>query len=457
MENANIKIRIADRACDHTMSVLNASADLEEIASILNDLRTLVDALKGGDGRRHTASTRGDGRLNPFSPTYRGDGGPYVPNVTQGDGRQDWSKRRDERQESVTRGDGKRHAQRPQVTQPRSLRQESIYRGDSRHRAPNTQRQRKQPLDSSKSLGAQTKDHEKKLRSIVGEVQSLEKQKEASEKALAELEQRAGKHTILANLPTPQAKRARRLNLQRLAVSVSSSAASLAYIAVVGAAGAGKSSLINSVRGLKKKDQDAAPVNSFQFQESEKPRSLAVYLAKNIPVIFFEVPGFGSMDCLRWNFFDDQSLYAFDAVILVWESRLTDTDISIIVNCFSLSIPIMIVRTKSDTDLESRLTSAETPRAGDNAHKHEYRATTLQYVQDNLKQNSTSHLSSKVRVFIVNHRSLRNVVKQKAALGTIDMDEREFVTAVNQLPRQVRNQATNQPPSIHSHNPTPVW
>eukprot|EP01055_Gregarina_sp_Pseudo9_P001688 Gregarina_sp_Pseudo_9__1687@NODE_2140_length_1132_cov_18_781336_g1974_i0_p1_GENE_NODE_2140_length_1132_cov_18_781336_g1974_i0NODE_2140_length_1132_cov_18_781336_g1974_i0_p1_ORF_typecomplete_len356_score42_44IIGP/PF05049_13/1_2e32IIGP/PF05049_13/8_7e02RsgA_GTPase/PF03193_16/0_00079RsgA_GTPase/PF03193_16/1e02MMR_HSR1/PF01926_23/0_00062ABC_tran/PF00005_27/9e02ABC_tran/PF00005_27/0_0032FeoB_N/PF02421_18/0_0049Dynamin_N/PF00350_23/1_4e03Dynamin_N/PF00350_23/0_014AIG1/PF04548_16/0_015Ad_Cy_reg/PF16701 len=267
------------------------------------------------------------------------------------------------------------------------------------------------------------------LQEVSQEVSALKRQKVDAARQLSELEAQAGQHVLVASRPSRESIRAKRQELCGLAVSVSHYAENFAYIAVVGAGGAGKSSLINSARGLKRKAQGAAPVKSYLSRDSgADSRSLAVYPAQNIPLVFFEIPSFGDMDNLRWNFFEAQSLYAYDAVILVWESRLTDTDVSIIANCCSLGVPIKLVRTKADIDLKSQQDDA---KATLEEIIRDYRASTRQYVNQQLASLPQSNHSSRfpIETFILSETCLRHIVTQSCQTG-VEMDERKFVEAL---------------------------
>eukprot|EP01055_Gregarina_sp_Pseudo9_P000618 Gregarina_sp_Pseudo_9__617@NODE_1396_length_1637_cov_62_710263_g1301_i0_p1_GENE_NODE_1396_length_1637_cov_62_710263_g1301_i0NODE_1396_length_1637_cov_62_710263_g1301_i0_p1_ORF_typecomplete_len396_score68_60IIGP/PF05049_13/1_8e03IIGP/PF05049_13/9_4e53HOOK/PF05622_12/1e10MMR_HSR1/PF01926_23/5_8e02MMR_HSR1/PF01926_23/2_3e08FeoB_N/PF02421_18/1_2e08RsgA_GTPase/PF03193_16/2_1e05RsgA_GTPase/PF03193_16/3_1e02SRPRB/PF09439_10/0_00012Septin/PF00735_18/4_3e02Septin/PF00735_18/0_00011Roc/PF08477_13/1_5e03Ro len=117
------------------------------------------------------------------------------------------------------------------------------------------------------------------------------------------------------------------------------------HIAIAGRSGTGKSSLINSLRGLRKNDPGAAAVGyvetTTQTTSYEPPNA-------RYKVRWYDVPGAGTLNIPRWDYFKNHDLFMFDAIILVWDSRLMDTDFAILMHCSNLQIPCFVVRSKCD-------------------------------------------------------------------------------------------------------------
>jgi hypothetical protein len=91
------------------------------------------------------------------------------------------------------------------------------------------------------------------------------------------------------------------------------------HFAVCGNSGSGKSSLINAFRGLTNLDPGAAPtginettmsVTRYPDPHVELPRSR---------IIWFDVPGAGTLNCPGWQYFNEQGLFVFDIVIVVYD------------------------------------------------------------------------------------------------------------------------------------------
>jgi len=92
------------------------------------------------------------------------------------------------------------------------------------------------------------------------------------------------------------------------------------HFAVSGPPGSGKSSLINALRGLKKNDREAAPVGSV-----ETTTTITRYpdARQEIPFkwfVWYDVPGAGTLNVPSWQYFNQQGLFIFDFIILVYDT-----------------------------------------------------------------------------------------------------------------------------------------
>jgi GTP-binding protein EngB required for normal cell division len=127
------------------------------------------------------------------------------------------------------------------------------------------------------------------------------------------------------------------------------------HIAVSGNSGTGKSSLINSLRGLYPYDQEAADTNDIECTMTvtrypdPDPR-------KN--VVWFDVPGAGTQSHPEAQYFNDKGLYIFDAILVIFGDRFASTDIAILRQCALYNIPSYIVRTKADIHVRNRYEKA---------------------------------------------------------------------------------------------------
>ncbi|KAL0570222.1 hypothetical protein V5O48_011744 [Marasmius crinis-equi] len=120
------------------------------------------------------------------------------------------------------------------------------------------------------------------------------------------------------------------------------------HLAVAGIAGTGKSSLINALWGLGDKDPMAARtgVKSKRTLTDPDPDD-------SLPFVWFDVPGTGTLSVPDWTYFNNLGLYIFDAMIILFDNRFTDTDVAIIQNCVRFRIPFYIVRSKSDQHIQN--------------------------------------------------------------------------------------------------------
>jgi GTP-binding protein EngB required for normal cell division len=122
-------------------------------------------------------------------------------------------------------------------------------------------------------------------------------------------------------------------------------------VAVVGSTGAGKSSLINRLRGIHNNANGAARVGEVETTASSIP-----YTSVSHPnIVLWDVPGGGTQRHPAATYFDDKKLYAFNRLIVVFSTRFREIDWNIIIIARQWNIPVFVVRTKSDADLESKM------------------------------------------------------------------------------------------------------
>ncbi|KAF7982896.1 hypothetical protein HWV62_25152 [Athelia sp. TMB] len=120
------------------------------------------------------------------------------------------------------------------------------------------------------------------------------------------------------------------------------------HFAVAGISGGGKSSLINALRGVTNGSQFAALTGI-----TETTTEITRYLDPDpsLPFVWYDAPGAGTLSIPGWQYFDQQGLYIFDSIIVLFDNRFTATDIAILQNCARFKIPSYIVRSKSDQNL----------------------------------------------------------------------------------------------------------
>ena len=92
------------------------------------------------------------------------------------------------------------------------------------------------------------------------------------------------------------------------------------HFAVCGSSGSGKSSLINAFRGLKNNSPQAAPTGVVETTKSitryPDPR-------RELPhtrFVWFDCPGAGTLEVPGWQYFNQQGLFIFDIIVLVYDS-----------------------------------------------------------------------------------------------------------------------------------------
>jgi ABC-type glutathione transport system ATPase component len=92
------------------------------------------------------------------------------------------------------------------------------------------------------------------------------------------------------------------------------------HFAICGGSGTGKSSLINAIRGLQDFDSTrAAPTGivetTMDISPYPDPRNEHPYSR----FIWFDVPGAGTLEISDWQYFNQQGLFIFDAMVLVYD------------------------------------------------------------------------------------------------------------------------------------------
>ncbi|KAK0194859.1 interferon-inducible GTPase-domain-containing protein [Armillaria mellea] len=161
------------------------------------------------------------------------------------------------------------------------------------------------------------------------------------------------------------------------------------HLAIAGISGTGKSSLINAFRGIWDHEEGAAKTD---FVEGTSVVTSYPDPDPAKPLIWFDVPGSGTLACSDWTYFNDQGLYIFDAIIVLFNDRFTAMDVAILKNCERYNIPTYIVRSKSDTHIED-IIKKKTRAAGAKANpaeiRNEAREEYLTRTQDSVRENLT--------------------------------------------------------------------
>ncbi|KIK34482.1 hypothetical protein CY34DRAFT_97921, partial [Suillus luteus UH-Slu-Lm8-n1] len=198
----------------------------------------------------------------------------------------------------------------------------------------------------------------------------------------------------------------------------------LFHFAMTGVSGAGKSSLINAFRGLRNRDQGAAPTGVV-----ETTADITRFPDPNPhnPFVWYDVPGSGTSNTPDWQYFTAHGLYVFDCIIILFDSRFTMTDLAMLVNCQRFNIPTYIVRSKSDSHIRNIIKELGYDSDEDEDHcrrnalyssaREQYIAETRATVQHNLQE---ANLPDQ-RVYIVANSTMVSTVKdQKLSEKAID-------------------------------------
>ncbi|XP_043560283.1 interferon-inducible GTPase 5-like [Chiloscyllium plagiosum] len=121
-------------------------------------------------------------------------------------------------------------------------------------------------------------------------------------------------------------------------------------VAVTGQSGAGKSSFINAMRGLRSVDEGAAEVGTVETT-MEPTR----YKHPNLPnVCFWDLPGIGSLEMPLNKYLKKMKFKKYDFVVIISACRFTENDSKLAKEIKRLGKNFYFVRSKIDNDLDSK-------------------------------------------------------------------------------------------------------
>ncbi|KAK0475509.1 interferon-inducible GTPase-domain-containing protein [Armillaria novae-zelandiae] len=206
------------------------------------------------------------------------------------------------------------------------------------------------------------------------------------------------------------------------------------HVAITGISGTGKSSLINAFRGVWDGEDGAASTDYV-----ENTSVVTSYPDPNTakPFIWFDVPGSGTLACSDWTYFNDQGLYIFDAIIILFNDRFTATDVAILKNAEQYKIPTYIVRSKSDVHIKN-LVQRKRRRAGANVDsvklldeaRKEFVAKTQESVKENLRRSDPPLQLRKM--YAVSRDTLTLIVRGEPLEDSLVFDEKEMLREIHQ-------------------------
>ncbi|KAI6156027.1 interferon-inducible GTPase-domain-containing protein [Pisolithus thermaeus] len=193
------------------------------------------------------------------------------------------------------------------------------------------------------------------------------------------------------------------------------------HFAVAGVAGSGKSSFVNAIRGLDARHQDAAETGVV-----ETTVTIGRYPDPNpdLPFVWYDIPGAGTLQQPDWLYFNAQGLFVFDCVVVLFDNRFTEMDIAILMNCRRFQIPTYIVRSKADAHILNIMQEDGYDRDRDDAAVREslfpsargqFIAETRATVRKNLKEAGLPNQ----RVYIVSNKTPLSIVKLQGPLTQI--------------------------------------
>ncbi|KZT02382.1 uncharacterized protein LAESUDRAFT_815409 [Laetiporus sulphureus 93-53] len=182
------------------------------------------------------------------------------------------------------------------------------------------------------------------------------------------------------------------------------------HCAVAGVPGSGKSSLLNALRGLRNNELGSAPTGIME-KTSVTIRYVDQNTAMHLPFAWYDIPGAGSLTVPEWTYFKDQGMYIFDAVIVLVDTRFTETDIAILRNCKLYRIPAFIVRSKANQHIRNivddlaRQEDESDSQIWERARQHFIRRT-----KENIRRNLEGAQLPPMKVYIVDKEPMVQIV-----------------------------------------------
>uniref|UniRef100_A0A8C1XG23 IRG-type G domain-containing protein n=1 Tax=Cyprinus carpio TaxID=7962 RepID=A0A8C1XG23_CYPCA len=120
-------------------------------------------------------------------------------------------------------------------------------------------------------------------------------------------------------------------------------------IAVTGMTGAGKSSLVNALRGLPNDDKNAAPTGT-----TETTMQPNMYPHPSMPnVKIWDLPGIGSPKFRAKKYLKDVSFHRYDFFLIVTSERFKENDIELARAIMMSKKLFYFIRTKIDNDIHA--------------------------------------------------------------------------------------------------------
>ncbi|KAG4282310.1 hypothetical protein FPRO06_08983 [Fusarium proliferatum] len=117
------------------------------------------------------------------------------------------------------------------------------------------------------------------------------------------------------------------------------------YVAICGTAGAGKSSVINALRGIRNSDQGAARAGT-----SETTINRWIYEAEASfdRLLLVDFPGAGTQRVPSSRYYYRHNLYCYDLVLIICGERFGEIELTLVRACIAQNQRFAIIRSRSD-------------------------------------------------------------------------------------------------------------
>ncbi|XP_060608675.1 interferon-inducible GTPase 1-like [Ruditapes philippinarum] len=160
-------------------------------------------------------------------------------------------------------------------------------------------------------------------------------------------------------------------------------------IAVTGNSGVGKSSFINSYRGLKANSEGAAAVGVNET--TEEPTK---YMhPNNNSVALWDLPGMGTQKFPKKTYLEKVKFQTYDFFIIITATRFTENDIWLANEVKKIKKKFFFIRTKMNTDVEN--------------DTHDYPGTSKSDTVNKVRQKMTQHVAKEhfenVKIYLIDN------------------------------------------------------
>lgn len=200
------------------------------------------------------------------------------------------------------------------------------------------------------------------------------------------------------------------------------------HFGVSGVVKSGKSSLLNSFRGLAKTDPGAAKVGSSEttvgITRYNDPRP-------DYPFAWYDIAGFGTASAPAHSYFNSHGLFALDCILILIRDSFQESDASLLKQCRSLSIPTYLVRSFSDQRISSILEDGA-------SSYEEARAEFIHDAEENMRNGLRDFGLGEQRVYLINSRAMLALVRGRTPMPDTIIHEAELLRDVLQECRERR-------------------
>jgi len=200
----------------------------------------------------------------------------------------------------------------------------------------------------------------------------------------------------------------------------------LLHFGVSGVVKSGKSSLLNSFRGLTPRDPNAAKVGSCEttvgVTRYDDPRS-------DYPFAWYDIAGFDTASAPADNYFHNHRLFTLNCILILIKDSFRESDATVIKQCHNHSIPTFIVRSFSDQHIRNILDDGAPSYA-------DARAEYIRDAEANVRKGLADFGLGGQRLYLVNSRAMLSVVSGRSAMPDGMIHEVELLREMKEQCRQ---------------------